>query len=63
MVGVRVQDMMTLTEELIRACARAVRGSERISYQGVDIDLAQPFRRATMRDLVKDASGYDACML
>lgn len=26
-------------------------------YQGVTIDLGSPFRRATMNDLVKDATG------
>jgi lysyl-tRNA synthetase class 2 len=28
-----------------------------VPYQGVDIDLGSPFRRATMNDLVKDAAG------
>lgn len=30
-----------------------------VEYQGMSIDFAQPFRRATMTDLVKDATGVD----
>ncbi|GLC46831.1 hypothetical protein PLESTB_001798700 [Pleodorina starrii] len=52
-------DMMTLTEELIRACALEVRGSAQVSYQGVPIDFSQPFRRVTMAELVREATGLD----
>jgi lysyl-tRNA synthetase class 2 len=52
-------DMMALTEEVVRACALAVAGSLRLTYQGLDIDLEQPFRRATMHDLVREATGVD----
>ena len=31
----------------------------KVTYQGVDLDLTPPWRRATMSDLVKDASGFD----
>jgi lysyl-tRNA synthetase class II len=50
-------DMMSLTEELLRTAAQAVCGKQAISYQGVDIDLSQPFRRVTMNQLVLDATG------
>lgn len=30
-----------------------------VTYQGVDLDLGQPFRRATMHDLVREATGVD----
>lgn len=36
-----------------------LRARPQVTYQGVDIDFGQPFRRATMRDLVKEASGID----
>jgi lysyl-tRNA synthetase class 2 len=52
-------DMMDLTEQLLRACALAVNGSTTVNYQGVDIDLGQPFRRVTMNDLVREATGLD----
>ncbi|KAF6259070.1 hypothetical protein COO60DRAFT_1622084 [Scenedesmus sp. NREL 46B-D3] len=38
---------------------QAVCGKQAISYQGVDIDLSQPFRRVTMNQLVLDATGLD----
>jgi lysyl-tRNA synthetase class 2 len=50
-------DMMDLTEALLRTAALAVNGTTSLSYQGVDIDLGQPFRRVTMNDLVKEKTG------
>lgn len=50
-------DMMDLTEALLRTAALAVNGATSVSYQGVDIDLGQPFRRVTMNDLVKEKTG------
>lgn len=52
-------DMMTLTEELIRASAQAVLGATEVEYQGQNLDFGKPFRRATMHDLVKEATGLD----
>jgi lysyl-tRNA synthetase class 2 len=52
-------DMMRLTEELIAACALAACGTTAITYQGSSIDLAPPWRRATMHDLVQEATGLD----
>ncbi|KAG2490033.1 hypothetical protein HYH03_011498 [Edaphochlamys debaryana] len=53
-------DMMALTEDLVRECCKAVHGGgTQITYQGVDLDLGQPFKRATMADLVKEACGLD----
>ncbi len=52
-------DMMQLTEELIAACAQAACGGTQLSYQGSDIDLTPPWRRATMHDLVREATGLD----
>lgn len=53
-------DMMSLTEELIRTAAAAVCGQHVITYQGVEIDLSQPFRRVSMNQLVQDATGEPA---
>eukprot|EP00878_Enallax_costatus_P033075 GHUV01036459.1.p1 GENE.GHUV01036459.1~~GHUV01036459.1.p1 ORF type:complete len:594 (+),score=166.05 GHUV01036459.1:596-2377(+) len=52
-------DMMDLTEALLRAAADAVCGKQQITYQGVEIDLSQPFRRVSMNQLVLDATGLD----
>jgi lysyl-tRNA synthetase class 2 len=52
-------DMMDLTEQLIAHVCRQVCGSTRITYQGTAIDLAPPWRRATMHELVQQATGLD----
>jgi lysyl-tRNA synthetase class 2 len=52
------RDMMALAEEILVACADAV-GSRKINYQGTEIDLTPPFRRATMAELVRDETGVD----
>ncbi|GFR51953.1 hypothetical protein Agub_g14475 [Astrephomene gubernaculifera] len=52
-------DMMSLTEQLIRACARAVCGSTQLTYQGTPLDFGPPFRRASMAELVREACGLD----
>ena len=49
--------MMDLSEEIIRACADAVNGKQVIEYQGESLDLGNPFRRATMHELVEQALG------
>ncbi len=46
---------MDLTESLIAGAASATCGGTSISYQGVDVDLAPPWRRVTMADLVAEA--------
>lgn len=51
-------DMMNLTEEIIVACADEL-GDRKINYQGVEIDLNPPFRRATMMELVAEHVGID----
>lgn len=51
--------MMEHTENIINACAKAVCGSDVINYQGEKINLCKPFKRITMIDAVKEATGID----
>jgi lysyl-tRNA synthetase class 2 len=51
--------MMELTEQLIVAAAREVCGGTMMIYQGTEVDLTPPWRRATMHDLVREATGLD----
>ena len=51
--------MMELTEQMISAVCQEVCGSNTLTYQGTEIDLTPPWRRATMHDLVQDATGLD----
>ena len=52
------RDMMDLAEELLVACADEL-GGRKINYQGTEIDLTPPFRRATMAELVREETGID----
>ena len=52
-------DMMDLTEELISSVTQQVCGSTQINYQGTEINLAPGWRRATMHELVQEATGLD----
>jgi lysyl-tRNA synthetase class 2 len=51
--------MMDLTETLIAHLAETVTGSTKIGYGGTDIDLASPWLRRTMAELVEEATGID----
>ena len=51
------QDIMVLTEDLIKSAAQAVTGGLEVEYQGQHLDFGQPFRRASMHDLVKEVTG------
>jgi len=50
-------DIMVLIEEVVAGVTEASVGSTSIKYQGRDVDLAPPYRRATLIDLVSDAVG------
>ncbi len=52
-------DMMDLTEQLVASVCTQICGSTRISYQGSEIDLTPPWRRATMHELVQEATGLN----
>lgn len=53
------EDMMDLTEELIRESCIAANGTALLERDGVVLDFSKPFRRATMVDLVKEHCGID----
>jgi lysyl-tRNA synthetase, class II len=52
-------DMMKLLEELIRAVIAEATGSTRVTLQGKEFDVAQPFRRLSMVDEASKATGID----
>jgi lysyl-tRNA synthetase class 2 len=53
-------DMMTLTERLVVTAARAARdGDTVIELRGERIDLAEPWPRATMVELIREHAGVD----
>ncbi|MDK1009941.1 MAG: lysine--tRNA ligase [Actinomycetota bacterium] len=53
------QDVMVLVEEVVAACAIVATGGSEITYDGRQIDLAGPYRRATMLELTQEAVGED----
>lgn len=52
-------DMMDITEGMLRFIAQEVNGSTQCQFGEHEFDLGQPFRRATMRELVKEKIGLD----
>lgn len=53
------EDMMKRTEDIYLAAAHAVGLGDKIVYQGKEIDISTPWRRVTMRDIVKEVVGVD----
>ncbi|MBK9231207.1 MAG: lysine--tRNA ligase [Anaerolineae bacterium] len=51
--------MMRRCEELITSVARALNGHTRLTYQGHELDLTPPWRRLTMREAIRTATGLD----
>jgi lysyl-tRNA synthetase class 2 len=52
-------DVMDLTEQMVSFVAREVLGSLVIPYQGHEIDLSPPWRRLTLREAIREATGID----
>ncbi len=52
-------DMMDLTEDMIRTVSQKALGTAKINYQGTDIDLESPWKRITMIDAIKEVTGVD----
>lgn len=45
-------DLMDLTEEMLRTVSQAVLGKTTVHYQGKDYDLSKPFIRMTLQDAI-----------
>ncbi|MDE7464012.1 MAG: lysine--tRNA ligase, partial [Clostridiales bacterium] len=52
-------DMMKRVEDIYTVAARAIGLGNKITYQGREIDISTPWRRVTMRDIVKETTGVD----
>ncbi|MBS3941289.1 MAG: lysine--tRNA ligase [Actinobacteria bacterium] len=52
-------DVMDLTEALLQRAAMDAVGTLELTYQGRAVSLAGPFRRATMLELTREATGRD----
>jgi lysyl-tRNA synthetase, class II len=52
-------DMMLLSEELVRAAALAANGTTKVSLRGREIDLAPPWDRVTMTELIARTLGVE----
>lgn len=53
------ESMMNMAEEIVTQCALSLHGKLTLDYQGVEINLERPWRRETMHNLVKEATGVD----
>ena len=51
-------DVMDLTEALLQRAATEAIGTLELSYQGRPVSLAGPFRRASLLELTREASGH-----
>lgn len=52
-------DMMNLIEDMYRTITVQVLGTDKITYQGVEIDMGKPWERLTMVEAVKKYAGVD----
>jgi lysyl-tRNA synthetase class 2 len=52
-------DMMELTENLVAGVAEQVLGTTTVEYDGRDVDLSTPWRRATMEELIAEHAGVE----
>ena len=50
-------DMMRLIEDLVASSVEAAIGTTKVTYQGRDLDLTPPWRRASMADLIEEYAG------
>jgi len=52
-------DMAELVEYIVSGAARVATGGTVIEFQGRQLDLTPPWRKATMTDVVRETTGYD----
>ena len=50
-------DMMEITESLVAHLATEIRGTTTFTYDGRELDLTPPWRRASMADLIEEHAG------
>ena len=55
-------DIMELAENLIEFLAVELTGSSTVSYDGKEIDLSTPWRRASMIDLIREQTGNEVSL-
>ena len=53
------RDMMELTEAIISTAATAANGTTVVSVGGHEVELAPPWRRAPMAELIKESAGVE----
>jgi lysyl-tRNA synthetase class 2 len=52
-------DAATRLENLVATVAKAVNGTTKVERDGVEIELAPPWRRITLRDAIREETGID----
>jgi lysyl-tRNA synthetase class 2 len=52
-------DAAARTERLVAAVAESVLGTTKVERDGVEIDLAPPWRRVTLREAIRERTGID----
>ena len=52
------RDTMVLFEELVAGVARDLLGTTQLTYGGRELDLTPPWRRATLSELITEATGF-----
>ena len=55
-------DMAELVEYLVAGAANAATGGTKITYQGRELDLTPPWRKATMTEVVKETTGVEVTL-
>ncbi len=56
---VDMEEMMSITENMVSEVAQKVLGTMKINYQGTEIDLTPPWRRLDMEEAIKEYAGVD----
>lgn len=52
-------ELMDLTEHMIREVAERVCGNPKVDYQGCELDFGAPFRRIAMTDVIEEKCGVN----
>ena len=57
------QDLMDLTEKMIRYLSEKINGSEKVAYQGNVIDFSGPWRRLSLTQALEELGGVNPAIL